>query len=84
MCDVMLMYRMEKVQLCLAFYWTVLGKYNLYSFEQHVNLKLYVLVNRCLRHRVSPLVSSLFIDRSLGPRISALTLGQSTAALIPP
>ena len=62
----------------------ILSKYNLYSFEQHVNLKLYVLVNRCLTHRVSPLVSSLFIDRSLAPRTSALTRGQSTAALVLP
>ena len=52
----------------------ILSKYNLYPFEHCVNLKLYVLVNRCLTHRVSPLVSSLFIDRSLGPRTSVLTL----------
>ena len=62
----------------------IVSKTNLYSFEQCVNLKLYVLVNRCLRHRVSPLVSSLFIDRFLPPQTSALTRGQSTAALVLP
>ena len=39
-----------------------------------------MLVNRCLPHRVSPLVSSLFIGRSLGPR----TRGQRTVALVLP
>ena len=43
--------------------------------ESPFNLKLhmYVLVNRCLTHRVSPLVRSLLIDRSLGPLTGALT-----------
>ena len=43
--------------------------------ESPFDLKLYVyvLVNRCLTHRVSPLVSSLLMDRSLGPLTGALT-----------
>ena len=39
----------------------ILSKFNLYSFEQRVNLKLYVLVYHCLTHHVSPLLTSLFL-----------------------
>ena len=45
----------------------ILSKFNLYSFEQRVNLKLYVLVYRCLTHHVSPLLTSLLLQRALGP-----------------
>ena len=62
----------------------ILSKFNLYSFEQRVNLKLYVLVYRCLTHHVSPLLTSLFLQRALGPNIRAVTRGQSTAALVLP
>ena len=62
----------------------ILSKFNLYSFEQRVNLKLYVLVYRCLTHHVSPLLTSLFLQRALGPNTRAVTRGQSTAALVLP
>ena len=49
----------------------------LFSLGVPFDLKLYmyVLVNRCLTHRVSPLVRSLLMDRSLGPLTGALTRG---------
>ena len=62
----------------------ILSKFNLYSFEQRVNLKLYVLVYRCLTHHVSPLLTSLFLQHALGPNTRAVTRGQSTAALVLP
>ena len=62
----------------------ILSKFNLYSFEQRVNLKLYVLVYRCLTHHVSPLLTSLFLQRALGPNTRAVIRGQSTAALVLP
>ena len=62
----------------------ILSKFNLYSFEQRVNLKLYVLVYRCLTHHVSPLLTSLFLQRASGPNTRAVTRGQSTAALVLP
>ena len=38
----------------------VLRHYNLYSFEQRINLKVYVFVYRCLFYLSSPLLTSLF------------------------
>ena len=62
----------------------VLQRCHLYSFEQRVNLKLYVLVYRCLSSITSPLLQSLFLLRSVGPHTNARTRGQDTAALVLP
>ena len=63
----------------------VLGRHNLYSLEQRINLKLYVLVYRCQTSSLaSPLLQQLFTSRSAGLHTSSCTRGQASAALVLP
>ena len=62
----------------------VLRHYNLYSFEQRINLKLYVFVYRCLFYLSSPLLTSLFVSRADGRHTHARTRGQGHNSLILP
>ena len=62
----------------------VLRHYNLYSFEQRINLKLYVFVYRCLFYLSSPLLTSLFVSRADGRHTHARTRGQAHNSLVLP
>ena len=59
----------------------VLRKFQLYSLEQRLNLKLYVLVYRSVYLLTSPLLSQLFVTRAAGHRSVSTTRGQSSLAL---
>ena len=62
----------------------VLRHYNLYSFEQRINLKLYVFVYRCLFYLSGPLLTSLFVSRADGRHTHARTRGQAHNSLVLP
>jgi len=56
----------------------------LYTLEQRINFKLYVLVYRSLNSLASPLLQQLFTFRADGPHTAARTRGQVTFALVLP
>ena len=59
--------------------------YHLYSLEQHISLKLYVFVYRCLaQHLASPLLQSLYQLRATAPGHQACTQGKAQRALVLP
>ena len=60
---------------------SVLKKVKLYSLQQRVNLKLYVLVYRCLNLPVSPLLKALFVTRASGNCTARVTCGQDCLSL---
>ena len=62
----------------------VLRLHNLYSFEQRINLKLFVLVYRSLNCSISPLVKNMFTLRAARAHTSAVTRGQRSSALVLP
>ena len=62
----------------------VLRHYNLYSFEQRINLKSYVFVYRCLFYLSSPFLTPLFVSRADGRHTHARTRGQAHNSLVLP
>ena len=63
----------------------VLEGHNLYSLEQRINQKLYVLVYHCQTSLLaSPLLQQLFATCSAGLHTSSCTRGQASAALVLP
>ena len=62
----------------------ILSRFNLYSFEQRINLKLYVLVFRCLTSLTSSLLTSIFTPRSASAHTTSVTRGQTSLSLVLP
>ena len=62
----------------------VLQHANLYPIEYRFNLKLYVLVYRCLHNLASPLLRNIFVLRVDATHTAAVTRGQTTSMLALP
>ena len=62
----------------------VLQHAHLYPIEYRFNLKLYVLVYRCLHNLASPLLRNIFVLRVDATHTAAVTRGQTTSMLALP
>ena len=62
----------------------VLQHAHLYPIEYRFNLKLYVLVYRCLHNLASPLLRNIFVLRGDATHTAAVTRGQTTSMLALP